>query len=123
MMEWQENGVAHTAHWRSESGVAAPVRVVIADDTLAADDAWRLACEGTALLWRGDFQNARHLLEAMMRRVERKPRHGSRKARDKVASAAQTVDAEADVQDPAAAFHRHRLATLQRARTDRKSVV
>jgi len=28
---------------------------VIADDRLKADDAYRLACEGTALLWRGDF--------------------------------------------------------------------
>jgi methylase of polypeptide subunit release factors len=31
--------------------------------------AYRLACEGTALLWRGDFQNARQLLRAMDRRV------------------------------------------------------
>ena len=119
MITWQENEGTQTAHWRSEASLPAPVRVVIADDTLAADDAWRQACEGTALLWRGDFQNARHLLEAMMRRVERKPRHGSRKARDKVAAAAQAQGQgqSGAVQDPAEAFHRHRLATLQRART------
>jgi hypothetical protein len=33
--------------------------------------AHRLACEGTALLWRGDFHNARQLLRAMDRRVGR----------------------------------------------------
>ena len=33
--------------------------------------AHRLACEGTALLWRGDFHNARQLLSAMGRRVGR----------------------------------------------------
>ena len=38
------------------------------------DSAFRLASEGTALLWRSDCQNARHLLQALVRRVDRKPR-------------------------------------------------
>ena len=29
------------------------------------------ACEGTALLWRGDFQNARQLLQALARHLKR----------------------------------------------------
>jgi hypothetical protein len=37
--------------WRAESGAAAPRRVVAADDTMSADTAYRLACEGTGLLW------------------------------------------------------------------------
>jgi methylase of polypeptide subunit release factors len=41
---------------------------------MKADDAYHLACEGTALLWRGDFENARQLLQAMARRADRKPR-------------------------------------------------
>ncbi|MBY0341591.1 MAG: methyltransferase, partial [Rhodocyclaceae bacterium] len=69
-MRWEENGSAHAAQWRSENGSPPPKRVVIADDTTTADAAWRLACEGTALLWRGDFQNARQLLQAMGRRAE-----------------------------------------------------
>ncbi|WP_228980380.1 methyltransferase [Paraburkholderia gardini] len=60
--------------WRSETAVPPPKRVTIADDRLTADAAYRLACEGTALLYRGDFQNARQLLQAMTRRVERNPR-------------------------------------------------
>lgn len=40
---------------------------------MRADHAFRHAAEGTALLWRGDFHNARQLLQAMGRRVDRKP--------------------------------------------------
>ncbi len=92
-----------TAHWRSESGAAPPKRVVIADDTLTADSAYRLAAEGVGLLWRSDFQNARQLLQALMRRVDR-PRKVRRK---------QPVPDTA----PGAAFHRHRQAQAQRAHT------
>ena len=54
--------------WRAENGTPAPRRVVRADDTLSADSAYRLACEGTGLLWQGDFHNARQLLQALARR-------------------------------------------------------
>jgi SAM-dependent methyltransferase len=42
------------------------------DDTVRADDAFRLTCEGIGLLWRGDFQNARQLLQALARRLDRR---------------------------------------------------
>ena len=74
MMNWNEAGQACSARWRSEKGLPPPKKVVVADDTLKADEAYRLACEGTAFLWRGDFQNARQLLVAMSRRLDRKPR-------------------------------------------------
>ena len=80
-----------------------PKRVVVADDTLTADSAFRLASEGTGLLWRGDFQNARQLLQALARRIDRKPSK-SRKPKPVAAS-------------PAEAFHLHRQAQSQRART------
>ena len=105
MIEWSSQGQAHTAHWRSESGAPAPRRVVAADDTLPADTAYRLACEGTGLLWTGDFQNARMLLQALMRRTDRKPAKAAAKAAKKAADAT-----------PAQAFHLHRQAQAQRAR-------
>ncbi len=71
-IKWIEADEPRSAVWRSENGMAPPKRVVIADDTMRADDAYRLACEGTALLWRGDFQNARQLVQAMSRRADRK---------------------------------------------------
>ena len=50
MIEWSSQGQSHTAQWRSESGASAPRRVIAADDTLPADTAYRMACEGTGLL-------------------------------------------------------------------------
>lgn len=94
---WTEAGEEQSARWRSESGSPPPKRVVIADDSIKADIAYRMACEGTALLWRGDFQNARQLLQAMARRADRKPRK--------------------QAASPAEAFHLHRQAQSQRART------
>ncbi|NGO70136.1 methyltransferase [Streptomyces boncukensis] len=70
---WTENGEERTARWRSESGAKPPRRVAVADDRTRADAAYRLACEGTALLWRGDYHGARQLLAALARRVDRKP--------------------------------------------------
>ncbi len=114
-IQWTENGETHQADWRSESGMSPPRRVVIADDTMTADTAYRLACEGTGLLWRGDFQNARQLLQALARRVDRPSRKSA-----KAAKATKAVDgakaggvAESAMPD---AFHRHRLSQSQRAR-------
>ena len=89
--------------WRAESGAPAPRRVVSADDTLTADAAYRLACAGTGLLWQGDFHNARQLLQALARRVDRKPTKKSKAPSPEVT--------------PAQAFHLHRQAQGQRART------
>jgi tRNA1(Val) A37 N6-methylase TrmN6 len=84
--------------WLSAAAYPAPRRVQPANDTLNADTAYRLMCEGTALLWQGDFINARLLLQAVQRRVERKL----------------PVAAAAD--SPEQAFHKHRQAQAQRAR-------
>jgi methylase of polypeptide subunit release factors len=104
-IHWIEHGEERSARWRSESGWPAPKKVVLADDTMSADAAWRHALDGTALLWRGDFQNARQLLQALVRRVDHK---GPRAKRAKGVKAPATLTEQ---------FHRHRLAQLQRART------
>jgi SAM-dependent methyltransferase len=75
--------------------------MVAADDTTTADAAYRLACEGTGLLWQGDFHNARQLLQALARRTERKPKKGK--------------TSEASIA-PVQAFNLHRQALGQRAR-------
>ncbi|CAG0990765.1 hypothetical protein MTYP_02271 [Methylophilaceae bacterium] len=96
-INWVESGVTHFALWHSENGAKMPQSVVIVDDGITADSAYRLACEGTAMLWRGDFQNARQLLQAIGRRIDKKP---PRK------QAATGLDA----------FHLYRQSQLQRAR-------
>jgi len=75
-IRWQHNGTEHQARWISEAGQPVPERVVVADDTLSADAAFRLIRDGSALLWQGDYQNARNLLQALVRRVDRPPRNG-----------------------------------------------
>jgi methylase of polypeptide subunit release factors len=99
-LQWTEGGEQRVARWRSEAGVPPPQRVQVVDDTLTADAAYRLASEGTGLLWRSDFHNARQLLQAMARRADRKPRKPA------------AVPAS-----PTEAFHLHRQAQGQRSRT------
>ena len=101
LLTWSEKDTERSALWRSDQNL--PARVVLADDTLSADAAYRLACEGTGLLWRGDFQNARQLLQAMARRID-KPQKAKRKKTDAAAPM------------PGAAFHTHRQAQAQRTR-------
>ena len=103
---WQENGHPCEDEWRSERGALAPKRVVLADDTLSADSAYRLACAGTGMLWRGDFQNARLLLQALARRCD---------APKKVRRASKTHPEVSHT--PEENFHLHRQAQSQRART------
>lgn len=95
---WTEAGQTRTALWHCESGSRPPRRVEVASDDMKADLAYRLACEGTAVLWRGDFHNAKQLLSAVARRVDRPGRKAARPA----ASASE-------------GFHRHRQARGRRA--------
>ena len=106
-ISWVEAGGTHSARWQSEAGVAAPKTVLVADDTITADTAYRLACEGTAILWRGDFHNGRQLLQAMARRCDNKSpsKKSAKKRKEEIAP-----------ETPANAFHMHRLAQAQRAR-------
>lgn len=114
MIEWQENGQPRRALWRAANGAAPPRRVVLADDRLDADSAYRLACEGTALLWRGDFQNARQLLQALARRAERRPRKSATKSGTKTAT---STASSARAVAPVEAFNLYRQERSQRART------
>ncbi|WP_434612122.1 methyltransferase [Arthrobacter sp. A5] len=68
-IRWKEDGVEHHALWHSQSRRAAPEQLVVADDRMSADAAYRYADKGTGILWRGDFQNARQMLSALTRRV------------------------------------------------------
>ncbi len=108
MVDWSEAGQNHRARWRSESRLPPPKRMLVADDSMTADAAYKLACEGTALLWRGDYQNARQLLLAMARRIDRKSDKPSNSVSPKPGSATATYPQ---------AFHLYRQAKAQRART------
>ncbi|MBZ4200827.1 MAG: class I SAM-dependent methyltransferase [Methylotenera sp.] len=98
-ISWQEAGKTKTSVWHSENAAPLPKTIQLADDTIKADDAYKLACEGTALLWRGDFQNAKLLLQALSRRIDR-PRKKPKKTGETLLQS----------------FHLHRQAQSQKAR-------
>ena len=98
MIHWQEAQQAHQARWISEAGLPPPEQVVVVNDTLSADAAFKHVQAGTALLWRGDYPNARHLLEALTRRVDRPPRNAPPPAKNAIE-----------------AFERHRATQGRRA--------
>ena len=90
------------AGWHSENHWPEPENVVVADDRMTADAAYRLAKSGTGMLWAGDFQNARQLLGALARRIDhidaaRRRTHPPRR-------------------DPVALFQRTRADAHERAR-------
>jgi SAM-dependent methyltransferase len=101
-LTWSEKDTPRSALWRSDQVL--PKTVVLADDTMTADTAYRLACAGTGLLWRSDFQNARQMLQALTRRIDKPKKLRAKKQ-----------DPDAPV-IPGAAFHTHRQAQAQRTR-------
>ncbi|NDI86864.1 methyltransferase [Undibacterium crateris] len=104
-LHWEFEGQPQSCLWRSENGSPAPKKVVLADDRMSADTAYRLACEGTALLWQGDYHQARQMLQALGRRMERKA------VRKNTKTAATTTTTDITL-----SFHQHRQAQAQRAR-------
>ncbi len=100
IIHWLEDGKAFEARWCFHNGTPPAARVVVADGTMTVDEAYGLACQGTALLWRGDFQDARQMLIALGKRADR----GKRRSHEPA-----TMSADA--------FHLYRQARAQRART------
>jgi len=103
---WQESGKPQSAQWQSVAGNPPPKKIMPINDTMKADAAYKLACEGTALLWRGDFQNAKHLSQAISRRID------NRSTKPKAVKAANKAELT-----PKEQFHLYRKSQIERART------
>jgi methylase of polypeptide subunit release factors len=108
---WQEKNKEKSAHWQSAANNRAPKKIMVINDTIKADAAYKLVCEGTALLWRGDFQNAKHLSQAISRRIDN--RSTKPKAQNKLNKQLKSKEPV----DPKAQFHLHRKSQIERART------
>jgi methylase of polypeptide subunit release factors len=102
-VSWLEKSKTIEAAWQSEAGNAPPKIVLIADDNTNAKVAYKQMCEGVALLYRGDFQNAKQLLQAITRKFDAKP----------------PLPAENLTQ----AFHQHRARQIQRANITNKILI
>ena len=108
-VQWQDNETTRNTLWLSESNQPPPARIIIVDDQTTADEAYRFGCEGTSMLWRGDFHNARQLLQALTRRIERTEQR-------KASKAAKSAKPVADTAVIPNLFHQQRLVQAQRAR-------
>ncbi|MFM9366791.1 methyltransferase [Streptomyces sp. Da 82-17] len=97
-MRWTDGADERFATWYAQNGTPPPRRVVPADSRMGVAAAYRHVCEGTALLWRGDYRSARQLLASLGRRAE-----GRRKP-------------PAQPPSPAEAFHLQRREQARRAR-------
>ena len=100
---WQQKNKTYTALWQSEAGNPPPKNITIADDTTSAKTAYKEVCEGTAFLYKGDFQNAKQLLQAITRKFDIKP----------IKPAANLTEA----------FHQHRARQIQRASITNKVLI
>ena len=120
-VQWLENKndseSLYEARWLSASNHTPPARIVLVDDKTTADEAYRLACEGTSLLWRGDFHNARQLLQALKRRIERTNERSEQRKMKKAAnkSAKYGKSTSESVAIPNL-FHQQRQIQAQRSR-------
>jgi methylase of polypeptide subunit release factors len=106
-LHWHESDTPHSARWQSASGVPVPKKVMAVDDTLNADTAYKQACDGVALLWRGDFHQGRQMVQALARRLDKARAQKAAKASHK--NALDTITAREQ-------FYAHRQAQAQRAR-------
>lgn len=71
LVKWKEGDAEFSARWCSKTGAPPPRRILVVDDRIRADTAYRLICTGNALLWHGDYYNACQLLSALSRRIDR----------------------------------------------------
>lgn len=108
---WQENKKTMEAVWQSVANNPAPKKIQVIDDTMKADAAYKLVCEGTALLWRGDFQNAKHMAQAISRRIDNrttKPKAKNKQIKQQATNTAPSAKEQ---------FHLYRKSQVERART------
>lgn len=100
-LTWQEGNETITRNWVSESQLSPPKKILIADDTTKADDYYTQASQGAGFIYRGDFHNAKQLLQAVQRRIDKQNERKGRKASTPVP----TADT----------FHQHRQTQAHKA--------
>lgn len=55
----------------TENNFTAPKKVMVIDDTFSADRYMSLASQGVSFVWKGDYHNAKQLLQAVQRRIKK----------------------------------------------------
>lgn len=91
-LSYEFEGQTVTKNWVSENQFTPPKKVMVVDDSFPAAQYTSLASQGVSFVWKGDYHNAKQLLQAVQRRIKKHVPEG-------------------DVNDPqsmAKEFYRHR---------------
>ena len=95
-----------------------PPKIQTVDDTLSADAAYRLACDGVTMLWKGDFHQGRQMVQSLARRVDKAREKSLEKAAAKSNKKKSALSDKPVHTAPTSSevFYGHRQAQAQRAR-------
>ncbi len=95
-----------------------PPKIQTVDDTLSADAAYRLACDGVTMLWKGDFHQGRQMVQSLARRVDKARVKSLEKAEAKSNKKKSALSDKPGhtAPTPSEVFYGHRQAQAQRAR-------
>ncbi len=113
IIETEVLGELFRFQWRSENGSPMPQSLMKIDDTTSADLAFKSASSGQSMLWVGDFQNARHLLQAMSRRFDKSRKFKSNNPRPSRNSKKNDTQAKAEAEVEVEVSNLNRLITHQ----------
>lgn len=69
-LSYESKGVAVTKYWVTENQFSPPKKIQVIDDTFKANTYMGLASQGVSFIWKGDFHNAKQLLQAVQRRIK-----------------------------------------------------
>lgn len=99
-LTYEYEGQSITKNWVSENNFSVPKKVIVIDDTFSADRYSSLASQGVSFVWKGDYHNAKQLLQAVQRRIKKQ-------APESLATDPQTMSKE---------FYRHRQHQAHKAK-------
>lgn len=70
-LTYEQNGQSITKNWVTENNFSLPKKVMVIDDSFSADRYTSLASQGISFVWKGDYHNAKQLLQAVQRRIKK----------------------------------------------------
>lgn len=70
-LTFEFEGQTVTKNWVTENSFSIPKKLIVVEDTFSADRYTSLASQGVSFIWKGDYHNAKQLLQAVQRRIKK----------------------------------------------------
>jgi methylase of polypeptide subunit release factors len=68
---YEIDGKQIAQNWVTENNFSPPQKMRVIDDAFSANQYMSLASQGVSFIWKGDFHNAKQLLQAVQRRIKK----------------------------------------------------